>query len=960
MKNRNAVGTLRGWFSVLFLGFVMFSLLAAQEARAVHRGVLGNADAPVGTEISNVARAEYTDSTGAIKNTESNPVVTTVAQVYDVNLEATAIKLVPIGVQVSFPHTVTNTGNGPDSYALTAVQVAGGVFTLTNIEIYADASCDGIPDNAVNMTATTTLSPGAPFCFIVTANVPATALNLQTVAMTITATSVNDTLAKDTNTDTVIVTTNAVVDVTKSLDIAQGPEGQTFTYTIAYSNRGNATATNVSITDMVPTGLDYVAASGRWSASGLTALGDTAAGVDQTVGAATMTYSAIAGVLPLNTLVTALISTVGPGASGFITFQVKVRTDITNAPSFILNGGAGPLGLGTTGIANETGEVAVGYDDGSGSAATPDQVTTTNVVSFNVILDSGVTGTGATVATTPQGSVFAFANTFTNTGSGPDTFNITLGTSTFPTGTTFAFLAGPSDGDNTDNMQLLDTNGDGIVDTGIVAANATVSVIVLVTLPTGATGGPFTVQKTAKSTADLTSPLSTTVTDTLTVIAAAQVDLTNNNPEPAAVAADGEGTDTVGTTTITTLSTNPGGSVTFELFVTNEGGAPDTYTLSSNTLFTFLGASVPAAPVGWSVNFFKAAVNVDGGLPACTTLVTNTAPVTETSLIPAGQFQQICAVVTVPASAIPTNSADIFFRATSPTSNPTNLLTSLALDRKKDRVNVNEVRAIALSANGGSTISPNGTRDYIHQLSNNGNITESLINITTSDSLSADGWTSNVYLDGDSNGDGIVDAPPDGNSANDTLIASGSSVLKQITVPAFGSVFLIVKVSAPLAASVPDVNVTTITATATLVSVAAIPPAVSNTDTTTVTSGSVTLVKTQTLDVNCDGTTIPDPAFSAIPITLLAKPDTCIRYQIVASNNGNLPVTGLTITDSVLTNTSYETSCGAAAVAASPTITPAPAITAPLDEATSGTILATIGTLSASGTATVTFCLQIN
>lgn len=177
-------------------------------------------------------------------------------------------------------------------------------------------------------------------------------------------------------------------------------------------------------------------------------------------------------------------------------------------------------------------------------------------------------------------------------------------------------------------------------------------------------------------------------------------------------------------------------------------------------------------------------------------------------------------------------------------------------------------------------------------------------------------------------------------------------------MPAYSSVLLIVQVSAPLSASVPDVNVTTITATPAV----GIPP-VSNTDTTTVTSGSVTLKKKQGLDINCNGDT-DDPneiALTPSPIdTAFTVPDVCLLYEIVVTNVGNLPVTGLTIRDSVLTNTSYEHDCGANPSLTESATTTAGTFTEPLDEALSGNIVFNIGTLAASAQATVTFCLQIN
>src|SRR5437868_4406927 len=73
-----------------------------------------------GTQISNQASATYTDSGLAQRNVTSNTVVTVVQQVASLTLASNGAKSAAPGTLVSYAHTLTNTGNGADSFVLTA------------------------------------------------------------------------------------------------------------------------------------------------------------------------------------------------------------------------------------------------------------------------------------------------------------------------------------------------------------------------------------------------------------------------------------------------------------------------------------------------------------------------------------------------------------------------------------------------------------------------------------------------------------------------------------------------------------------------------------------------------------------------------------------------------------------------------------------------------------------------
>ncbi|MDX8377013.1 MAG: hypothetical protein R8L53_03205, partial [Mariprofundales bacterium] len=172
---------------------------------------------------------------------------------------------------------------------------------------------------------------------------------------------------------------------------------------------------------------------------------------------------------------------------------------------------------------------------------------------------------------------------------------------------------------------------------------------------------------------------------------------------------------------------------------------------------------------------------------------------------------------------------------------------------------------------------------------------------------------------------------------------------------------LFVKVFAPLGAAVNDINTTIIAATAaTTINTVVAPAVVNNTDNTTVIAGQVRLVKTQALDINCDGysdTGAPADSYTAgyTSADLSADPYACIRYKVVATNDGTADVTSLIVSDSTPANTKYHFNGATTSAAATTKGT----ITAPAN-GVAGTISATIGTLTPAASATVTFGVRID
>src|SRR5258708_6996664 len=511
-----------------------------------------NAQTAAGTSIGNQASATYTDSSSVSRTATSNVVTTIVQQVASLTLTANGAKTASPGSAVFYPHTLTKTGNGSDSFTLTLAPAQSGAFTLTNTHIYLDATGDCIPDNFTDLTGTNvTVTPGAvnAFKFVITGTVPAGGRAGQTNNFPVTATSVFDNTKSASDTDVTTATANAVTNTNQALspNIGASPSGP-YTVTLTYTNSGNSTATTVNIGDALPAGMTYVAGSGRWSVTGATVLTDATGDVQPAAGSPHIDYSVTTNV------VTAIIDQVAAGVSGQITFSVNIAAGIapgvlTNTASLSYNDGSGTTVNGTSNNYNFTvrQSAAVTISD-TGVAANDNDATINGIDTIN---------------SAAQGSTVTFTDVVTNTGNGTDSFNITIPSNTFPAGTVFTLYK--SDG----VTPLIDTNGDSIPDTGPLAAGASYTVIVKASLPAGATGGPFNATATATSTVvgALNAGANASMTDRLVAITTNTVDLTNNAAIGSpGVLGVGPGPEAL---PVVTIAANPGTTSTFVRFVNN-------------------------------------------------------------------------------------------------------------------------------------------------------------------------------------------------------------------------------------------------------------------------------------------------------------------------------------------------------------------------------------------------------
>ncbi len=883
-----------------------------------------------GTVIGNQATATYNDAGGAPRTATSNLVTTTVSQVKSFTLTANGARTAAPGQTVYYPHTITNTGNGNDTYGLSgpsSTNFAAAAAPHGALAYYIDANGDGVPDNATPITTSGPIAAGGTFRFVVAGTVPGGAASGNTADITVTVTDTTPTTL--TNTDTTTVA-NSVIVVTKALSANSGPSPfGPITVTLSYTNSGTSVATNVQLTDALPAGMTYVAGSGRWSVSGATPLTDANDGIEQ---AGTfppgINYRSIAGT------VTAIIPSVPNGISGTLTFQVNVNANLP--PQTI----------------NNTAQFQTATQSSSSTNTASYQVLQSAAVVANGSAVSSVNGTlePVTVASAAAGSTFVFNNYIWNRGNGTDTFDITIQSNNFPAGTSVSLQQ--QDGITT----LINSSGSAAPDTGPIpgAGQACAAplvtdgtycgyrVVVRVTLPSNATGGPYSITKRATSVFNNT--VFDDVTDTLTVVAANTVDVTNNSARadstpPGSANAGNSATSGFGatgaaviTTNVVTPSTSGTTATRFQLFVNNTGFVSDSFNLSATFAATSAaGVTPPALPAGWSVVF-----RADGGAANCSTVG---GTLTTTGALAAGANRLICAEVTIPATtsgaAIPGNY-DFDFAATSSTNGAVS-------DSKRDRVTVNTARAITITPNNTQQTFPGGSVTYTHTITNSGNAADTA-NFTAgclTDSRSAQGWTSTAYIDANANG--VLDV------GTDTLVVCGTTSLP-LNVGESRTMF--VRVFAPPSATGADpANVTTITATYGVATTFA-------TDSTSVTDGLV-LTKEQ-VAVAC-AVAGPHAGYSAAAIAAgpATAPGQCIAYRITGTNSTAGTVTAVTISDIVPANTKMRFSCSGNGLATPSVSVGAMAGGSAADNST-GTVIANVGPLTSTQSAVLYFCVRID
>lgn len=898
-----------------------------------------------GTQIKNLATVTYQDENGNTYSAQSNEAVITVKQVYAAELGVDTTKTAAAGQMVYSQHTLTNNGNGEDTYTLNVADITGDDLTADSIQVFIDSNGNGLADAGETMVAaggTVTLAGGQSSALVMAVKVPATATAGDELFTKLTATTSNGSVvdltssggydsANNTNHTLITVANDAVLNYTKSavLDAATNR----ITYTLTVSNTGNEAATDVSIYDALPVDnsgipltLVSVSASGLLGANNDELMGqDTSfsmtspAANDLDEAALGIDLNSKSGATETLKGISAFDKSLASGQTISLSFVVQYDPGTFNNNS--IAGSAGDIikNTGYLSVNNETipsnptqtvlpqiyGVVA----DDTGDAA--------NSAPHNDGLDDNVADDVQLVTTAPPGSSVWFSVDVTNDGTGRDTFELTTSGSSFPAGTVFTYW------NESGTVQLVDTNSKGGIDTGMLESGDNIRIVVKAQLPTNAANGG-TVTLTATS---ATAP--TTVSDTTTLqlqaISAAGVDLFDNTGSAGTPANE----DALGTApyninhgtnpgTRQAMATTVGSTVKIPLYIDNGSGSSDSFQFSIGSSWN--GTTVGGLPTGWSALFYKADAS---GNPTGS-------PLTSTALLPAGSLgnaatNQYVAVVTIPndpayalADYLADNNGDgtpdmmdanadgdgdqpVFIRIKSANSG--------ASDIMLDAIDVENLAQVELTPPGSNQIQPGGSVDYINTLDNTGNTTETL-ELTSANSLSGASWGNTVKVD--TNGDGIPDKtlaelqPGDvikgvdvaGNVVNIPVTDADNDGNPEVTMNPGEKFDLTPTVFAPSSAAPGQTDVLTLYATNTGTG-----PSASVEDVSIVILGQVRLDKQVAIDADCDGT--HEGTFQA-NLTTEVAPNECAIWQIQSENQGDALAKNVIIRDKVPAYSTYE------------------------------------------------------
>lgn len=868
--------------------------IMAVSATALLAGVALASPPPADTVIGNQAAATYV-SDGQTITVQSNLVETIVNEVFGLELNTSQTRNAAPGGFAFFPHTLNNNANTDDIFDFTIdAAVVADDFPLTAITIFADANQDGVPDNLTPITFTPSILAGESFGIVVRATVPATANPAQSSDFNLTATSRSSLADADptndvsqTNTDSVAITTDGIIDLQKNQVLANDADGNgvfslgdTVRVNLTYSNTGIADATNVVLLDILPSVnldgaailLDYTLSSGVWSdAPGIT-LTEASDGIDASnAQGASLSYEFDGSLTVL-----ANIDTVPAGRSGTLSFDYiivaspqgtfqNIASVTTSTQTETFSNGS-PVDVASVAriiVADAEGTdltgpgIVVGGDEDGNLDTANASTTDTGTQGDDIITDD---------RTIFAGSTLTFDFVLTNLGNETDTFNLDVANLDFPNGTVFDFVAA-------DGVTPL------IGDSVTLGTGETVHAQLLVTLPFSTPetlAASFDAVITASSQADQNAS-GVTAVSFIGDVAVPSLDLTNTDAAGTPETGIGNGNVDDNGNPFETVLTDPGEQLIFNLQIALEPGQPpNSFDLGTGIL-----------PDGWVVEFF---------LPDGTPLL-NTGALVPTDIN--GALIDYIAVVTIPEGAPPATE-NILFTATSPSNG--------ASDAILNAVTVNEIFDIAIEANTDVQAAPGGVAVIAHTLINQGNslVTAADLTIGAQDPFTDQGLVATLFYDADD--DGLL-------GATDPIISNisgiiGTDGLAGLSPDETARIFIRVQVPATSGLGLVETGDLTVgTAITTGSGIFRDTDLTNNSvlDSVAIISGDITIFKEQALDFTCDGSA--DTAFTRG--RQLADPGQCIVYRLRADNTGTSVAQNVILRDTTPPFTTLELCTGA-------------------------------------------------
>ena len=222
------------------------SRAAVALATVLLAAVVGSAGAvEPGTEIVNRAEIRWFDTgTGTFQRTLSNRSSVRVASVPEFAIDPEREIATHPGQYANVAYRIDNTGNVPDRYRVSAVDVDGDAGTLRGLDVYLDVNGNGIVDaGEPRVGETVTVAPGGVVELVIAGSVPGEALEGERYALALRATSEADGTERVSRT-ALVVTDGAFILLRKSSDLscAVGIEpGEDIDYRIDFTSSGNRT-----------------------------------------------------------------------------------------------------------------------------------------------------------------------------------------------------------------------------------------------------------------------------------------------------------------------------------------------------------------------------------------------------------------------------------------------------------------------------------------------------------------------------------------------------------------------------------------------------------------------------------------------------------------------------------------------------------------------------------------------
>ena len=348
---------------------VLGGFFAAQRLVAASAG---------GTSIDNAVSAAYSDRDGHAYETSSNQIVVTVASLSNIVVSPKQPAANPAADGVAVASTavrtfvITNTSNIPDAYQID--KLTAGTLTVGKV---AWIGASGLQPTSVNGAASPTVAPGSSISVQVA--ISTTGLNVgaavpvQIDAHT-TVTGTANGLASDNGEEWLVGTTGPSLSgpggpntqVSKTVNetaLVQSQPGSVVAFDIVAKNTGGAPATNVVVTDPVPSGLTVDVASatvnGAPAGAQATLSGRTIAfTIPALAGGATVDVAFKASLPPGNTIGESFVNVATIGADGIASQPTTPAGVFAGSANVVFDGyqgGAHPVRGATVSLLDASG-----------------------------------------------------------------------------------------------------------------------------------------------------------------------------------------------------------------------------------------------------------------------------------------------------------------------------------------------------------------------------------------------------------------------------------------------------------------------------------------------------------------------------------------------------------------------------------------------------------------------------